>query len=109
MTQQPPQSQIPPAGSASRRDQHRQRSSHVPGDDPGTLMDVDSLTEGGPDAVDAAEPERTELAAEQRINTELNEGDEVHADSTADREEERAGSGVEGNEPDGDPERILRP
>ena len=68
MTQQPPQSQIPAAGSAARRDHHRQRSSHVPGDDPGTLMDEDSLTEGGPDAVDAAEPERIELSAEQRIN-----------------------------------------
>jgi hypothetical protein len=72
-------------------------------------MDEDSLTEGGPDAVDAASPERTELQAEQRIDTEVNEGYEVHAQSTADAEGARARSRVEGDQPARSPERIVRP
>jgi hypothetical protein len=72
-------------------------------------MDEDYLSASGPDAVDAGSTESTEARAEERIDTETAEGFEAHADSTPESEDSREASGVEGNDPGEDPERIVRP
>ncbi len=72
-------------------------------------MDEDYLGASGPDALDAASVQSVEDRAEERIDAEVNEGYEAHADSTPESDASREGSGVEGNDTGEDPERIVPP
>lgn len=98
--------QSPHPGPSARTDAPR---APLPGEDPGTLMDEDYLGASGPDALDAASPQSMEERAVERINAEVNEGYEAHADSTAESDASRDASGVEGNDTGEDPERIVPP